>query len=186
MKSTIIASSLAIVLAAVPALANIFPTYPVGDTVWPAGTEQTITWIDNGKAPNITDISSFKLELQTGTDTKQYTLAVVGTNLKGSAGSVKYTIPANIGPSGKVYFFRFTPDIGGTDSIVWSTRFTLTGGTGTFPSNFELPPGSSVSTGQGKASAPASPTDSLSSGKCKVSAPAAPAGSPSSGYSNGY
>jgi hypothetical protein len=163
MKSTIIASSLAVALAAIPALANFYPTYPVGDTVWPAGTEQTITWQDNGKAPKISDISSFKLELQTGTDANQRTLAVIGNDLKGSAGSVKYTIPANIGPSGKVYFFRFTPNIGGTDSIVWTTRFTLTGGTGTFPSDVELPPGSSVSTGQGKTSAPASSTGSSSS-----------------------
>lgn len=164
MKSTIIVSSLAVVLAATSALANFYPTYPIGDTVWPAGTEQTIAWKDNGNAPSINDISSFKLELQTGTDANQRTLAVIGTDLKGSAGSVKYTIPANIGPSGKVYFLRFTPNTGGTDSIVWTTRFTLTGGTGTFPSNIELPPGSSVGTEQGKTSAPPSPTASSSSG----------------------
>ncbi|KAI8057667.1 Ser-Thr-rich glycosyl-phosphatidyl-inositol-anchored membrane family-domain-containing protein [Syncephalis plumigaleata] len=180
MKSIIIASSLAVALAATPALANFYPTYPVGDTVWPAGTEQTITWTDNKNAPNINDISSFKLELQTGTDAKQKTLAVIGTNLKGSDGSIKFTIPADIGPSGKVYFLRFTPSTGGSETIIWSTRFTLTGGTGTFPSDVELPPGSSVSTGTGKTSAPSSPTGSASnSGSKSASGSASATASPS-------
>ncbi|KAI9598573.1 Ser-Thr-rich glycosyl-phosphatidyl-inositol-anchored membrane family-domain-containing protein [Syncephalis fuscata] len=138
-----ISTALTVALASAPVLANFYPTFPISNSVWPAGSEQTITWDDDKALPNINDISSFKLELQTGTDSKQKTLATIGTNLKGSDKSVKFTIPQSVGPSGKVYFLRFTPNNG---DIVWTTRFTVTGGTGTFPSDVELPPGSSVST----------------------------------------
>ncbi|RKP24148.1 Ser-Thr-rich glycosyl-phosphatidyl-inositol-anchored membrane family-domain-containing protein [Syncephalis pseudoplumigaleata] len=176
-----LASALAVALAAAPALANFSPTFPISNSVWPAGSEQTITWQDNGAAPHINSINSFKLELQTGTDTKQVTLAVVGTNLKGSDGSVKFTIPADIGPSGKVYFFRFTPTNG---DISWTTRFTLTGGTGTFPPTVELPPGSSVSTAPGSRTSSSSssptPTDGSDSNKSNSNDKSKPTSSPSS------
>ncbi|RKP06741.1 hypothetical protein THASP1DRAFT_31446 [Thamnocephalis sphaerospora] len=146
MKTYLVASLATAAMLAAPAYANFYPTFPVGDSVWPAGTQQTITWQDDGSAPSLDAIPSFKLELQTGTDAAQKTLAVVGTTIDPKSKSIRFTIPANIGPSGKVYFFRFTPSVG---EIKWTTRFTLTGATGTFPDDVQLPPGSSVSNGNG-------------------------------------
>jgi hypothetical protein len=165
----------AALLAATPAMANFYATYPVGDTVWPAGSRQTIRWQDDGQEPHINDITSFKLELQTGTDLKQTTLIVVGEDLDPRTGQITFTIPENVGPTGKVYFFRFTPSEG---DIRWTTRFTVTGANGVFPDDVELPPGSVVS--RDGTTSTAAPTGTATTSSTATSTPTSTSTSSSS------
>ncbi|RKP05053.1 hypothetical protein THASP1DRAFT_33117 [Thamnocephalis sphaerospora] len=115
-------SACAAVLLALPAVhANFYVTSPTGDSVWQAGVEQTITWIDDGQVPSLEDMSYFKLELQTGSEMEQTTLSVVGTDLDPKAKLIHVTIPPEIAPPGE-YFFRLTPSNG---DIRWTGRFKL-------------------------------------------------------------
>ncbi|RKP06740.1 hypothetical protein THASP1DRAFT_31445 [Thamnocephalis sphaerospora] len=162
---------LALALCALPGIAlvqaDLYPTLPNDDTVWEAGVKQTVVWKDDGKAPLLQDIMPFKLELQTGTDMQQSTLAVFATDVSPNRTTFDVVIPKDIGPSGKVYFFRFT--IPGGD-IKWTTRFTLAGTETSLNKSSLSPSKSSVSTG------PATSVSSSNTGANTATLPADSAG----------
>ncbi|KAI9227974.1 MAG: hypothetical protein DHS80DRAFT_23762 [Piptocephalis tieghemiana] len=115
------------------ATATISPTWPIGDSVWPAYVEKTITWIDSSEAPSFSQIRSAKMELCTGTDLAQECVATLNPSFNPSIMKFTTTLPKVVQKDGKIWFLKFTTD---SNTYSWSTRFTVTGtGGGTFDQN---------------------------------------------------
>ncbi|ORX97033.1 hypothetical protein K493DRAFT_314247 [Basidiobolus meristosporus CBS 931.73] len=124
--------------------AGIYPSTPVGDTVWKVGSKVTISWSDNEQQPPLSKIEPFEVALYTGSDMKQTKLAVIASNVAGTTTSLEYVVP-DVTPYGKIYFLRFTaPNATNPEepTLFWSTRFTITNSDSTQPSP------STVGTGQ--------------------------------------
>ncbi|CAJ0846919.1 13245_t:CDS:2 [Entrophospora sp. SA101] len=92
---------LSLALLTVGANANIFPTEPVAASTWSGGEKVKLLWKDDNVPPLISELNNLTIELMTGTDTNQTSLSVIGTNIKGIAGTADYTVPKDLGPPGK-------------------------------------------------------------------------------------
>ena len=62
---------LALAAAASPALATIYVTSPVASTSWTAGTQQTITWEDDGTSPSLSDFGTASVGVYVGSQISQ-------------------------------------------------------------------------------------------------------------------
>lgn len=115
--------------------ASIYPTAPVASTSWPSGTNELVTWTDDGKTPTLSNIQRMDLELWAGSATQQIMLAVLDTNVSAVATQKTINVPANVGPNGNFYLLRFHAT--GSDNAttdIFTTFFSLTGMTGQFNS----------------------------------------------------
>ncbi|KAG0342936.1 hypothetical protein BG000_011510 [Podila horticola] len=115
------------------ASAFVYPSTPVGATVWKPDSTVTIAWTDDKQAPQLASKPVFDIFLMTGSDVHQTKLATIATNIKGGiTNSVKYVVP-------------HTKDGKGT---AWATRFTITdenGNHGTLHPT--IPPGGKTNPG---------------------------------------
>ncbi|CAO1628810.1 unnamed protein product [Jaminaea pallidilutea] len=136
MKLTLLLTAL--VAAATPALSTIYITNPVSNTKLKGGDKVNIHWQDNGQFPKTSDWGAIDIWLAAGSESSQYKLDKVASNLSTSRSSRSYTIPKNIGPSGQYYFFRFESQkaaANGTATyMAFSARFNLSGMSGNFNS----------------------------------------------------
>jgi len=130
----------AVVLAfASVALGNLFVTEPVATTTWQAGTPQTVSWQDDGKAPDLAAFGPAKISIYVGSAQQQTLLQTITPSLDVStAGSIQFTPDPAIGPNSNQYFIRFE-SIGLKDAttptapaLSFSAKFTMSGMTGTF------------------------------------------------------
>ena len=67
---------LALAAAASPALATIYVTSPVASTSWTAGTQQTITWEDDGTSPSLSDFGTASVGVYVGSQISQVSFPV--------------------------------------------------------------------------------------------------------------
>ncbi|TVY43680.1 Cell wall synthesis protein [Lachnellula subtilissima] len=115
-------------LATLAPLASAVPVFssPAAAASVPGGTSLTVEWKDDGTAPAIADLASYQLFLYSGSGTDPTQLYAAASNGVYTTGnSAVVTIP--------VAFFGLmsTATAGGTITT-YSSRFTLTGMTGTF------------------------------------------------------
>ncbi|KAK9674698.1 hypothetical protein K7432_016989, partial [Basidiobolus ranarum] len=145
--------------------AGIYPSTPVGDTVWKVGSKVTIEWSDNEQSPPLQKMAPFEVALYTGSDMQQAKLAVIATGVTRNTTSLEFTVP-NVTPFGKIYFLRFTvPKPGASEPyLFWTTRFTITDTDNTQPSPSDAGVGSlasPTSSAQSSASATAQSSGTL-------------------------
>ncbi|KAI0046773.1 hypothetical protein FA95DRAFT_1559726 [Auriscalpium vulgare] len=185
-------SVLAFVLAAAPsALATVFMTSPVASTSWQAGQQFTVSWQDDGTAPNLQSFGPSSIGLFAGSVQQQTLLQEIADNVDVSqVSSVPFTPQASVGPSGAYYFIRFT-----SNSLMdtanpqfpaqaFSAKFTLTGATGTFNATVQSEvDGATVSAGTPATSA-AVTTSAASTPAASTSAPASSGVPKSSSHSS--
>ncbi|KAK3678435.1 Cell wall synthesis protein kre9 precursor [Recurvomyces mirabilis] len=118
-------------------LADVKVTVPAAGASVPAGSI-TVTWTDSGVAPALSALTSYTIQLVIGgnDDSTQTPLITLANAASFSAGSsVTGTVPAGVaGSTTNGYFLKFTSvaSEGGT-VINYSSRFTMTGMTGTTP-----------------------------------------------------
>ncbi|KAG0041038.1 hypothetical protein BGZ82_000017 [Podila clonocystis] len=112
------------------ASAFVYPSSPVGATVWKPDSTVTIAWSDDKQDPSLASKPVFDIFLMTGSDDHQTKLATIATNVKGGiTNSVKYV----------------TKD---GEGMAWATRFTITdekGNHGTLHPT--IPPGGKINPG---------------------------------------
>jgi hypothetical protein len=119
------------------ALADVEVTSPAAGASLPAGAI-TIEWKDSGDSPALSALTTYTVQLVVGGNTQdtQTPLTTLGNNLQFSSGnSLTATIPSGLaGSTTNGFFLQFTSvaSEGGT-VINYSSRFTLTGMTGTTP-----------------------------------------------------
>ncbi|KAG9664234.1 cell wall biosynthesis protein, partial [Aureobasidium melanogenum] len=127
----------ALAALAATAVADVKFTSPVAGQQIAGGTAVTFTWTDDGTAPTIDQFATYTLNIIAGGNTEATTSAVTikaGAAYSGTTGSVTYTIPLTLGKTAANGYFLQMISVGvdgGTD-IVYSSRFGLTGMTGTF------------------------------------------------------
>lgn len=130
----------AIVLAlSAVAFGKVFITEPVSTTSWAAGTPQTVSWQDDGAAPDLKSFGPAKISIYVGGAQQQTLLQTITPSLDVStAGSVQFTPDPSIGPNSDQYFIRFEsislkdPTTPTAPALSFSAKFAMTGMTGTF------------------------------------------------------
>ncbi|TKA50261.1 hypothetical protein B0A55_12870, partial [Friedmanniomyces simplex] len=117
------------------ALADVEVTTPAAGAQLPAGTIQ-VAWKDSGVAPALSALTTYTIQLVVGGNeaSSQTPLITCANNLQFSAGSTATcVVPAGVaGSTANGFFLQFTSvaSEGGT-VINYSSRFTMTGMTGT-------------------------------------------------------
>ncbi|KAJ3477469.1 hypothetical protein NLI96_g10443 [Meripilus lineatus] len=156
-----------VALAALASTANavLFITAPVASTSWAAGTQQTISWQDDGTAPDLKTFGPAKVTIGVGNAVTQTQLQTVVPSVDVSTtSSILFTPDPSIGTNGNFYFVRFE-SISAKDPaqpqyplLAFSAKFTMTGMTGTFNSTVQAQiDGSSTAPLGGPTSAASSP-----------------------------
>ncbi|CAO1622524.1 unnamed protein product [Sympodiomycopsis kandeliae] len=133
--STIAATVLAL---ATPALSSVYVTNPVASTKVSGGDRITIRWQDSDTAPKVSSWGGINIWLAAGSESSQFKLDQVASDVKTSKTHVKYTVPKDIGPPGKYYFIRFestdTAPNGTANAMSFSARFNIDSVNGKFNS----------------------------------------------------
>jgi hypothetical protein len=85
------------------ALADVEFTVPAAGASVPGDTAFTVTWIDSGAAPSISDLTAYQLFLESGSNSNpqqlyQFTLANGG--LFSAGNTITVTVPVGIGGPG--------------------------------------------------------------------------------------
>ncbi|KAG0348843.1 hypothetical protein BG004_003990 [Podila humilis] len=146
-----ISSALQVVVVALGSLdllvsAFVYPSAPIGATVWKPESTVTISWTEDKVAPLLSSNPVFDIFLMTGADDRQIKLAKIASNVKGgTTNSVKYVVP-HVSPPGQIYFLMFVTKDG--TGMAWATRFTITdekGGHGSL--HPVIPPGGKINPG---------------------------------------
>lgn len=154
-------------------LGNVFVTSPVASTTWNGGSKQTVSWQDNGNAPNLAAFGPAMISIYAGNAQQQTLLQAISPNTDVSkSASVDFTVNPSIGPNSDNYFIRIE-SLGLKDpanpqfpALAFSAKFTLASMTGTFNSTVQAqidgqstaPIGGSTPPASGPSSAGASPT----------------------------
>jgi len=119
--------------------ATVFTTSPVASTSWTAGTQQTISWQDDGSAPSLKDFGVSKISIYAGNAQQQTLLQAISTNTDVSTtGSLQFTPDPTIGPDSAEYFIRFEsvntkdPNSPQYPALAFSAKFALSGMSGQF------------------------------------------------------
>jgi hypothetical protein len=81
------------------ALADVEFTVPAAGQSVPGGTAFTVTWIDSGDAPSISDLSAYQLLLYSGSNTAPQQLSSLGTGSFTSGNTLTVTVPVGTGGS---------------------------------------------------------------------------------------
>jgi len=106
---------------------EFYTTQPFSTTVFRADTPSIITCRDGGRLPALATVPFARLELCTGSDIAQACPLVLAQRVNPRAGRLSVVIPGGVGPSGAIWFLRWTMPNG---QMNWSTRFTLVGAHG--------------------------------------------------------
>ncbi|TFY63730.1 hypothetical protein EVG20_g6197 [Dentipellis fragilis] len=156
----------AVLLASSPvALGKIFTTAPVASTNWQAGQQFSVTWQDDGSAPNLQAFGLADVGLYAGSQSQQTLLQDIGNVDVSTTNSVQFTPSASVGPNGASYFIRFTsvnlkdPNAPTFPAQAFSAIFTLSGMTGQFNASVQA----QIAGSAAPASAPAASTPAASS-----------------------
>lgn len=114
------------------------PSLACRSTKLDGGDRVTIRWQDSNDAPRASTWGGYNIWLAAGSESSQFKLDQIASDLPTSRTHVRYTIPKDIGPPGQYYFIRFestkTAPNGTADAMSFSARFNLAKVTGTFNS----------------------------------------------------
>jgi len=173
----------AVVLAlSAVALGKVFITEPVATTTWAAGGPQTVSWQDDGAAPDLTSFGPAKISIYVGNAQQQTLLQTITPSLDVStAGSVEFTPDPTIGPNGNQYFIRFEslglkdPAAPAAPALSFSAKFTMSGMTGTFSPEVQAQINGASTAPLGASSTPAVTTSAATT---SAAAPAVPSTTP--------
>ncbi|KAA1471922.1 hypothetical protein DENSPDRAFT_880874 [Dentipellis sp. KUC8613] len=156
----------AVLLASSPvALGKIFTTAPVASTNWQAGQSVSVTWQDDGSAPNLQAFGLANIGLYAGSQIQQTLLQDIGNVDVSTTNSIQFTPSASVGPNGASYFIRFTsanlkdPNTPTFPAEAFSAIFTLSGMSGQFNATVQA----QIAGSAAAASAPAASTPAASS-----------------------
>ncbi|CAO1623189.1 unnamed protein product [Parajaminaea phylloscopi] len=137
MKLSVIAAAL--LAAATPVLSTVYITNPVASTTVHGGDRLRIRWQDSSASPKVSAWEGINIWLAAGSESSQYKLAQIASNVSTRRTSMSYNVPKNIGPQGKYYFIRMestkTAPNGTAEAMSFSARFMLDQVTGTFNSS---------------------------------------------------
>jgi len=117
------------------ALANVYITSPVLDATFTAGTQATVSWIDDGKAPSLAQFGPAKVSIYAGNALQQTQLQAIANVDVSKNSSVTFTPDPTIGPNAEQYFIRIESVSlmsGQYPAMAFSAKFSLAGMTGTF------------------------------------------------------
>ncbi|KAG4431125.1 hypothetical protein IFR05_013394 [Cadophora sp. M221] len=117
------------------ASADVKFTAPAAGASVVGGTAFTVTWAYTGNAPALADLSSYTLFLFSGSNAAPAQLYQLSASTFAASGtSVSITVPVNTGGLGTNAYFLGMLSVATAGGTVWnySSRFTLTGMTGTF------------------------------------------------------
>ncbi|THH18887.1 hypothetical protein EW146_g2179 [Bondarzewia mesenterica] len=157
-------SLIALVLAAIPStLATVFTTSPVATTSWAAGQSVTVSWQDDNTSPTIASFGAATIGVYAGSVQQQTLLQLISSSVDVSTtSSVQFTPDGSIGPNSGDYFIRFA-SLNLKDSTnsqfpaeAFSSKFTLTGMTGTFNATVQSQINAAASAASGSSSSTAS------------------------------
>ncbi|TRM60996.1 hypothetical protein BD626DRAFT_584870 [Schizophyllum amplum] len=84
----------------------LFPTQPIRKTVFYAGNEETVTWVDDGRAPHVDRLGRLKVDLYAANNTFLYTL---GHDIDATDGALSVTLPPDLDYSASHYALHFVP-----------------------------------------------------------------------------
>ncbi|BFZ54523.1 Cell wall synthesis protein kre9 precursor [Savitreella phatthalungensis] len=140
------------------AVADVLLTSPAAGSSL-AGGSITLQWTDSGALPALSSLKNADIVLCTGTNTNiQTLLTVAGAVALNTRTSLTVTIPPTIGTTGQ-YFLKFiSTTTSGLVVTTFSSRFTLTGMTGTLVANTGLSNGGPAGTTPAGATASATTT----------------------------
>ncbi|KAJ6598200.1 hypothetical protein DFH09DRAFT_903195 [Mycena vulgaris] len=101
------------------ALASLYPTHPTADTMFDAGTQVPITWIDTNHRPRFTEVGSMEMELRT---TEDRYVATLGKAISPMSFTHSVRIPDNIIVEGPyvILFIWIHPPM-----TIWSADFGI-------------------------------------------------------------
>ncbi|KAJ7489161.1 hypothetical protein FB451DRAFT_1223923 [Mycena latifolia] len=101
------------------ALASLYPTHPTADTIFNAGTEVSLKWIDSFHHPRLTEMGSLKIELRTTDDIYAATLA---TGVSPMPRTHTVVIPENLTHAGPyvILFISIYPPM-----KIWTADFGI-------------------------------------------------------------
>ncbi|CAH1759725.1 520_t:CDS:2 [Entrophospora sp. SA101] len=123
--------------------AGIFPTEPIGKTVYVPKSKVTIKWKEDGNvAPPLKDLKTVTVSFMTGGDLNQVKLDTIGA-VAATAKKINWIVP-EVDPIGQWYFLKFSS--GG--NTFYTTRFTITDTKGKFPPQDPNPPPSGQNPGK--------------------------------------
>ncbi|KAI0700337.1 hypothetical protein BC835DRAFT_1328467 [Cytidiella melzeri] len=87
------------------ALAGIYGTSPVANSVWTAGRSESVTWTDDKSQPKLSKLGKIDVQLYSGTDTLVATLA---EDVDADSKSVSTWISPSWGHDGSDYYIMFS------------------------------------------------------------------------------
>ncbi|KAF8861347.1 beta-1,6-glucan boisynthesis protein-like protein [Acephala macrosclerotiorum] len=130
-----LSSNLLFLVASVP-LAFAYPefTVPAAGASVPGGTAFSVTWEDSGDAPSLADLTTYTLFLFSGSNASPQQLYSLSQGTIATASTVSVTVPVNTGGNGTNAYFLGMLSVASAGGTIWtySSRFTLTGMTGSF------------------------------------------------------
>ncbi|OSD00529.1 hypothetical protein PYCCODRAFT_1426543 [Trametes coccinea BRFM310] len=181
------ASAAVLLLAAAsPALGNLFMTSPVASTTWAAGQQQTISWKDDGSAPSLADLGACKVSVYVGSQTQQTLVQSITDNVDVSTtSSIVFTPDASSGENGNYYFIRVEsinfkdPNNSQYPAEAFSSKYTMSGMTGTFDATVKAQIGASGAASSVAATSSQAPATSAAVNKVVTTSSAAPSSSAS-------
>ncbi|KAG9310228.1 hypothetical protein JVU11DRAFT_9874 [Chiua virens] len=157
-----LSSAIVSLVLAASALANVYINQPVSSTTFTAGQQATVTWIDSGDGPSLTDFGSATFGVYVGNALQQTPLQMLGTVNVAQQSSLTFTPQADIGPNSNEYFIRVTSlslKTSGSPQYpeeAFSAKFTLAGMSGSFNASVQAQI-------DGQSTAPIGPTSTSSS-----------------------
>ncbi|KAI0322586.1 hypothetical protein OF83DRAFT_651660 [Amylostereum chailletii] len=125
MGSSVFLFALVAALYAGVASAALYPTQPVSDTVFTAGRLNTVTWIDDGSSPSLSNLSELKLDLYGQGDNLIKNFA---SNIDPKSQAHKVWISPTLGGNSSDYYFQISCN--NPPYVAYTSQFTLTGMTG--------------------------------------------------------
>jgi len=120
------------------ALAAIYVTDPVASTNCTASLPCNVTWKDDGLVPSLAAIGNCSIQLCSGGDQTQTCFQTISSSWNVTHTNVTYENNPKDGPNGTYYFLKFralnytSPTNPSQPYEAFSSRFTLSGMTGTF------------------------------------------------------
>ncbi|TPX60414.1 hypothetical protein PhCBS80983_g01785 [Powellomyces hirtus] len=142
----------------------VFPTSPIGNTVWTTGTTAKITWTIVEK-PNDA-INRMTIELGVGENSTVEGTGIFPAPAPGipypNTLELDYAVPASLAPRKYCLIFRGRDDDGNTYGPSWATWFTIQSGTAAGASSaVVLPSSSSAITAASNAPATTAPVGAM-------------------------
>jgi len=130
----------ALALSASSALANLVVTQPVSNSILYGNVAATISWVDDGTTPSLTQWGNATVALCTGNQTDHIQVEfIANVTVYDETLSVQFTPSASIGPDGDYYLicfqsYDYVNTTNGLPAVAYSDIFTMANMTGVFNS----------------------------------------------------